>query len=293
MKKPTTFEQQLEIMKSRGLIIDDEAKCLDVLRSVNYYRFSAYLLPFRKKDQTYFSGINFERVYNIYEFDRNVRTLLFSVIEEIELYLRTQLAYYSACYHGALGYLDPEYYNDKHDHERFLNVLDTAIADHRNTPVVKHHNAKYNGLFPIWVIVDFMSIGNLSYFYSDLQSDDKKEIAKDLFNTTYPYLESWLKCITVLRNRCAHYSRLYYSMFTDKPRIQPSLNYACSGRLFDQLLMLKFLYPNPTIWDSGFVKQLHYHVEDYKEHISLSHIGFPENWKDILANKVKQILFST
>ena len=109
MKKPTTFEEQLSLLKSRGLIIDNEDKCIEILRSTNYYRLSAYLLPFKQSDDTFFSDTTFEKVYRIYEFDRKLRALLFSVIEEIELFLRTQLAYHSAHTYGALGYLDEKH----------------------------------------------------------------------------------------------------------------------------------------------------------------------------------------
>jgi abortive infection bacteriophage resistance protein len=284
MKKPTTFEEQLHLLKSRGLVIGDEDKCLDFLRSVNYYRLSAYLLPFKQKDDTYFSGTTFEKVHRIYEFDRKLRSLLFSVIEEIELYLRSQLAYYSAHAHGALAYLDEKHYSSRHDHERFMQVIDAAISNHRNAPVVQHNNAVYGGSFPVWVIVEFLSIGNLSHFYADWLVEDKKHIAKTLFGTSYPFVDSWMKCITVLRNRCAHYSRLYYSLFTDAPKIPPAMQYTCSGRVFDQLLMLKFLYPHKKNWGISFVLPLETLVNEYKDSVSFAHIGFPENWKELLEH---------
>jgi len=270
-------------LKSRGLIIDDDDKCLDVLRSINYYRLSAYLLPFKKSDDTYFCGTSFERVYRIYEFDCKLRALLFSVIEEVELFLRTRFAYHSAHVYGALGYLDEANYNKYHDHDKFIDSVNTAIKNNRNTPVVKHHDAKYDGKLPIWVIVDFFSIGSLSYFYSDWKTADKKVIAKELFQAPYPFMDSWMKCITVLRNRCAHYSRLYYSLFTDTPKIPPAVNYQCTGRVFDQIMMLKFLSANKHKWNTTFVLPLETLITEYEDSISFSHIGFPGNWRELLA----------
>ena len=55
VKKPTTFEQQLDKLKSRGCIIEDEKKALTVLRRVNYYRLTAYFLPFTDNDGNYIS----------------------------------------------------------------------------------------------------------------------------------------------------------------------------------------------------------------------------------------------
>jgi len=285
MKKPTTFDEQLLLLKLRGLIITDEEKCLDFLRSTNYYRLSAYLLPFKQSDDTYFTGVTFERICRIYEFDRKLRSLLFTAIEEIELFLRTQLAYYSAHNHGTLGYLEEKYYNARHDHKRFIQSINTAIMNNKNSLVVKHHDAEYSGKLPIWVIVDFFSIGNLSYFYSDLLIDSKKYIAKELFATSYPFLDSWMKCITVLRNRCAHYSRLYYAFFTDTPKIPPAVRYKCIGRVFDQILMLKFMCANKDKWNMSFALPLETLVNEYRDSISFKHIGFPDNWIELLEFK--------
>ena len=49
LKKPTTYQEQLDILKSRGIIIDDPNQCIAVLETVNYYRFTAYFLPFKAK----------------------------------------------------------------------------------------------------------------------------------------------------------------------------------------------------------------------------------------------------
>jgi len=48
--------------------------------------------------------------------------------------------------------------------------------ENRRTLVVKHHQGKYGGQFPIWVIIEFFSMGMLSYCYSDLKSEDQKTI---------------------------------------------------------------------------------------------------------------------
>ena len=91
------------------------------------------------------------------------------------------------------------------------------MLDKRTSLVVTHYERKYDGLYPLWVIVEFFSLGMLSYFYSDLLRDDKKMIARALGCKSDEKLESWLRCLTDLRNRCAHYSRLYYWNFTSIP----------------------------------------------------------------------------
>jgi len=167
MKRPTTYEEQRALLMSRGLVIEDNEACLNFLRAVNYYRLTAYLLPFKKCDGTYGDGLTFDRIQRIYEFDGKLRTLLFVAIEEVELYLRSRLAYHFAHTYGATGYLNKENYNAAHDHARFIETVDAAIKNNKSTPVVKHHMQLYNGQLPIWAMIEFFSIGSLSYFYKD------------------------------------------------------------------------------------------------------------------------------
>ena len=83
MKQPKTFAQQVEIIKEKGFIIDNDTECIGFLKQANYYRLSAYFLPFRKKDGTYFSNINFHRIQRIYEFDSRLRGVLFNYIFKV------------------------------------------------------------------------------------------------------------------------------------------------------------------------------------------------------------------
>ena len=284
MKIPTTFEEQLEILKERGLIIDDKDECLNFLRSVNYYRLSAYLLPFKQSNNRYAEGTQFQTIRRIYIFDSKLRFQILAIIEEIEIFLRTQLAYFSAHRRGALGYLNKDNYSKRHDHDLFIDNVPSIVNKNWGSPVVKHHKDVYDGNFPIWVLIEFFSIGNLSYFFGDWLVDDKKMFAKVLYNVPYTYLDSWLKCLTVLRNRCAHYTRLYFTYFTDAPRLPKTVDYECSYRIFDQLLMLKILYPHRAKWSGAFFKPLASLITEHENVIRLNHLGFPGNWMELLLH---------
>lgn len=106
IKNPTTYEQQLAKLKSRGCTTKDDTFCIAVLKRVNYYRLSAYFLPFKNSDDTYGEGTSFEQVFNIYEFDRKLRRIIFSAIEELEVFTRAAFAYFHAHKYGAVGYLN-------------------------------------------------------------------------------------------------------------------------------------------------------------------------------------------
>lgn len=284
LKPATTFDEQLLILQKRNCLVDDIQTCRGILEKVNYYRLSAYFLPFKLHDGTYKKGTSFQRVYRIYEFDRKMRSILFSAIEQIEIYLRTHLAYFHAHKYGPLGYMDPNNYGSRHKHNRFEKLFQSEVKHSKKSLFVKHHIEKYDGKFPIWVATELFSFGMLSYFYGDMQTQDKKSISKTLYSTTYKNLDSWLRCCTDLRNICAHYGRLYYRIFSAIPATPDGFPLELGRRLFDNIIMLKLLYPDNTAWNKEVLTSLSALIEEYGHDILLEHIGFPNDWIQYLSS---------
>ena len=150
-KPPLKYEEQLEKLKKRGCIINDDKKCISILESINYYRLSAYFLPFKLDNGNYEEGLSFERVFSIYEFDRKLHGILFNALEETEIFLRSKIAYFHAHKYGALGYMDKSNFSVKAElHENFIENFKREIDKNKNILFVKHHIYKYGGEFPIW-----------------------------------------------------------------------------------------------------------------------------------------------
>lgn len=284
LKKPTTYEEQLEILRKRNVVIDDPDRCIAVLKSVNYYRFTAYFLPFKQSDGAYCDGTNFWRVYRIYEFDRKLRSILFAALEEVEIFLRAKFAYFHAHKYGAEGYMDDANYSSNHQAEKFKENLSREIASNKRSAFVIHHNTYYEGHFPIWAIVELFTFGMLSRFYSDMKTADQKRLARELYNTVPKNIISWLRCCTDLRNICAHYGRLYYRIFPATPA-NVDATQAQARQLWGAILALKALYPDEKKWNSEIMPQLSSLFEEYKEDIVLGHIGFPGDWEKKLQTK--------
>lgn len=280
VKPFATYQEQIEKLKSKGCIIDDEDTCLKILENINYYRFTAYLLPFKKNDGTYSDGTNFYQIYRIYEFDRKLRNIIFSAIEVTEISIRTKLAYYHSKTYGPLGYLSSESFNKDHDSEKFLANLNREINNNNKVLFVKHHLEHYDKQFPLWVVTELFTFGMLSYFYNDLKTIDKKAIA----GVHYKEMVSWLRCCTDLRNICAHYGRLYLRTFAAIPA-GLSLEPNQERKLWGAIKSLKALYPDQNKWLKEFVIPLFSLVEEYQDAICLSHIAFPENWYEQLSNE--------
>ena len=277
IKEPKTYDEQLAILQSRGIIVLDRDRCKKILSSVNYYRLSAYFLPFKLKNGNYKSGTSFLRAYRIYEFDRKLRNIVFAAIEEIEIFLRARFAYYHAHKYCATGYLNSQNFSLNHDHEKFRSPIEREIEHNRTTSIVKHHKAVYNGTFPIWAITELLTFGILSKFYADLTASDQKDLARSLYHTSTKNLKSWLRCCTDLRNICAHYGRLYYRIFTAIPAGLNIPNRQ-GARLWGAVLVLKSLFPDKVKWNTEILPALNALVEEYSADINLYHIAFPDDW---------------
>lgn len=282
LKKPTTFDEQLNILEGRNIIIEDREKALEFISNINYYRLTAYALSFKQKDNTYLEGTTFQQIADIYYFDKELRSLIFKIIETIEIHLRTTLSNYHAFHYGAEGYTRPTSFGGNHNHTNFSNHIKSAIKENKTTLVVKHHNDCYNGKFPIWVIIEFFSTGMLSYFYLGMKAADQKAISQDTYNITYSVMKSWLRCLTDLRNRCAHYSRLYNTTFTAVPKKEQGAPYNYDRTVFSQLLMLKSMYPANRSWNEDFLQPLEKLLKKYNNSIDKKCLGFPYRWKSLL-----------
>jgi abortive infection bacteriophage resistance protein len=284
IKPATSYDEQVTKLKERGCIIDDENFCIEILKRINYYRLTAYFLPFKTNGDKYLPGTNFNTVYQIYEFDRKLRSLLLSALEELEIYLRSGIAYLSAHEYGPLGYMDANNYNNHHNHKAFCEDISRQIHVHHEKPFVKHHLEKYQGQFPIWVIVELFSFGMLSKLYSHFTTSFQKKISTYLFHTTYSNVHSWLQCCTDLRNICAHYGRLYYELLPSIPAHLPGSIYKRSNRrLFATVYVLSRLYPDKDKWNLAVLVEFESLIEQYQPYIQMDYIGFPEDWPIILG----------
>jgi abortive infection bacteriophage resistance protein len=260
-------------------MVADDNFAVEVLSQVNYYRLSAYFLPFKGRDGCYLPGTSFENIFQIYEFDRKLRNVLFRAIEAIEVNFRAKLAYAHAHKYGALGYLDAANFSARHNHTAFIERLENEINSNRKKLFVQHHLTNYNGEFPIWVVTELFTIGMLSYFYADLPVADQKVLAKQICGTTHKNMGSWLRCCTDLRNVCAHYGRLYYAIFSAVPANLPHVTPDFERRLWAAALALRALYPGTANWSSEIVESIAALLAAYAGVIDLNHIGFPEDWE--------------
>src|SRR6056297_4290698 len=95
-KQPISINEQIDKLKSRGLIIEKPIEVAKYLRTIGYYRLSGYWWPLQsdKIEHSFKDGARFSQVISLYKFDSELRWLLFKAIEKIEISLRSNLVYH-------------------------------------------------------------------------------------------------------------------------------------------------------------------------------------------------------
>lgn len=108
-KPAKTYQEQLEILKSRGLEIPDEVRALHYLAHHNYYRLTAYRIPFTQpgNPDQFLPGTTFDDLWNLYHFDRTLRQIVNEAVKRVEISARARWAYVLGHGYGAQAYENP------------------------------------------------------------------------------------------------------------------------------------------------------------------------------------------
>lgn len=275
-----TYTQQIELLKSRGLIITDDKRAEEILRHANYYRLSAYSLTLRK-DNVFYSGVSLEDVLELYDFDADFRKTILQFSAAAETAARAHVAYYHARTYGPLGYLDKKNFDNEGYHAKFLQDLNHAL-DRSSDVFVLHHKKNRNGIFPVWVAVEEMSFGVLSMFYKNMLAKDRAAIAKEFYGIPRNYVENFLQCAVVARNIAAHGGRFYNRIHLKPAALLPkSLGTVANDRPFAYVYAIFMLLPDEKKMD--FLRAL---KQVFQKHpfAQARYLGFPANWEEALSS---------
>jgi abortive infection bacteriophage resistance protein len=292
-KPALTIPQQIAQLRTRGMDIGNIPLAEHYLSQINYYRLSAYWLPFESNHGTHAfqAGTSFEQVLDLYIFDRELRLLVLDAIERVEIAIRTQLAYQLGHRYGTHPHLNAALFKQtnpaKHwvwDHAKSVSQLEKDANDSKET-FIKHLLARYaEPLPPIWAAVEIMTLGQLSKWYDNLQSGADRNLVAHVYDCDETNLASFLHHLSTVRNLCAHHSRLWNRefIFTFKlPRQRPpvilsSFNPNEPRRIHNTLVMLVYLMNQIApghLWRQRLIDMLNRH------HIDPARMGFPSDWK--------------
>lgn len=288
-KPALTFRQQLELLETRGMKIGDHAAAESFLADTNYYRVSAYCIPFQGKRDEFHLGATFENVRALYDFDRKLRACVIQGLERFEIAFKTSVANHLADRYGAFAHTVAANFAPRLGHLEWHSKLIEEIERSQET-FIEHYKAKYEGfpLLPIWMAVEVMSFGGLSKLYRGMKPEDQLVISRR-FNLAPPVLTSWVHTLVVIRNLCAHHSRLWNRVLGVAPVIPrndpnwhpPSFRESkrTAAALFAMNHLLKKLQLGSVIapaWRKSIVDLCNagVPVRDFE-----SQMGFPIGWR--------------
>lgn len=209
----------------------NETLAASYLKNISYYRLKGYWwdMQIDFKKHTLKPDTWFEDIIDRYNFDRQLRLILFDAIERIEIALRTKLIYHFSVSYGGLWYLDSALFDNrtvkfndgtvKSIHQNILDDLRKEFSRSQEIFIQDHRNRFPNRDADAWKTLEVASLGTLSKLYKTLkhQLPEKSAIAKEMGLNLHSELSSWLEAITYVRNIVAHHSRLWSRNMVKKP----------------------------------------------------------------------------
>lgn len=261
MPKPfRTIREQVGILSSRGLATDE--RTAGILEREGYYCVvNGYKDPFIDREATgragrdeYARGAAFEDVYRLFRFDRDLRLVMFRYFAQAEAVLKTTCAMVTASRHAD----EPEFYLERSSYrgeQRYDDRVGRLVDDfariaHRHPyegrPFKREyieHYVRDHGELPIWVLANYLMLGQAFKFFEYQPEDVRNEIAREfswLYGETHPAgirvsprrLRLAYDHIKDFRNICAHDERLYCA------RVSPSRDITFRAMLDDLEIVL-------------------------------------------------------
>ena len=300
-----TLDEQINILKEKDLIINDENEAKKVLLRENYFFLSGYrhLLMKNYRDKKFIKGATFEELYAIFNFDRRLRNICFKNILIIENNIKSIISYQLSKKYGFQEKTYLSHYNYTEDplkakqvHD-VLNKMRKQLAFNGKKHSATMHYLNNYGYIPMWILVKVLSFGLMSEFYCILKDDDKNKIA-DYYGINHENLEVYLYLLANFRNICAHEDILYdhrTQRSIPDNEIHKELNLEKfedeyiygKNDLFALMIIFKKMLTHEEFRE--MIRETGYEIDILSGKIKvvsidsiLNRIGFPSNWKEIM-----------
>jgi abortive infection bacteriophage resistance protein len=287
-KPPKSVEEQIALLESRGLVFEDKMKANHFLSNISYYRLSAYMRYYQAHNDPnhkFIVGTTFSKILRLYVFDRKLRTLVFDIIEKVEISFRTKLILNLSFTRGPSWFQDQSLFKDIQKFNKTKRKIIDEVGRSKERFVIDYKN-KYSAPLPppAWITFEVISLGQLSTLYSNLKDIKEKNEVADSYNLSKTLVSSWIHSITYLRNICGHHNRLWNRKFTLKPSTpRKKINYWPSHkidmtRLYGVLVCLQYInkHASPNTNFPGRLKVL---LQEYNDTVTPSIMGFPPDWE--------------
>lgn len=223
-KPPLLINDQVNLLKERGMLIHDDEKVKNFLLFNNYYKFAGYWKKFAEKKTHIIknSNNNFEFFQTLYLNDKELSHIILKYISVMEDALRTQYAYHLAINTSSSHPHLNENNFEQNKYNGLYNILMESF-DRSSNQFKEHYKQTYiETLPPIWVLVEILPLGNLINLITKTKPNTIIDFYNQ-FNYKRQLLKSFLHSLYFVRNQCAHNSILWNIDYQPLPEI-PSNN---------------------------------------------------------------------
>lgn len=211
-----TIEEQIQILQNKGMIIEDYDLTSDILIRENYFFISGYRHLFLKspRDKKFIEGTTFRELYAVFNFDRQIRNIVFKNLLIVENNMKSIFSYQLS---KKYGYRESDYLkvsNFTSEAEKSRQVNDLLKKMKRQIRVnggqhtaTSHYISNY-GYIPMWVVVKVLSFGIVSELYTIMKKEDQEAISS-IYKISVENLVVYMPILANFRNLCAHEDILY------------------------------------------------------------------------------------
>ena len=211
-----TLDEQLAILRAKGLIINNEEYAKDVLLMENYFFLNGYRYIFFKssKEKKFIKGTTFEELYQMFLFDRSLRNILFKNLLIVENNIKSIISYQLSKKYGykEKDYLNPSNFTTDNKEQRRVNDVLNKMRRQIRVNGSKHtatlHYINNYGYVPLWILVKVLSFGLINELYGILKPEDQLALS-EYYNIDVENLEVYLALLSNYRNLCAHEDIVY------------------------------------------------------------------------------------
>ena len=287
-----SVSQLIQKLSMQGMSIPSQLEAEEVFNTIGYYRLRGYCYDqFDQATNQYAPGTSLSDVLKLYRFDIELSHLIFEYISQIEVALRVRFVNAAQPLQDVLALNDPSIFKDKKKYWQNQGVIAAEVA--RSSDVFIAHNFDHHdGAIPLWASVEIMSFGTLSKLIKNLktgansvfsrivQNYKYKNVNGNFVNPSQDMFTSWIQAVSVMRNICAHNSRIYNRAINTIPKlistdvINPQPRY---NGLYQIMLAMKYLRPTDKSW-VDFVARFDALLKKYVGVYNLKRMNFPVDW---------------
>ena len=299
-----TIEEQLDILKSKGLTINDYDKARDVVLRENYFFLNGYRSPFLAVgSKRFINGATFDEMHALFTFDRYFRNIIFKNVLIVENNYKSIFSYVISRKFGykEKDYLNPDNFDKNKEKARQINDLIRKVKRQIRINGYQHeatsHYINNYGYIPLWVGVKVLSFGLMGELYSILRKEEKDEIASYYKSLNSENLGDYLSILSNYRNLCAHEDILYnhetlkeindtkFHLLLDIPKVDDRYIFG-KNDIFALIIILKHMLAfddfkmmmNEIDYEIDWLSSKLHSIDVQKV---LYRMGFPENYKKI------------